>query len=196
MFSSFEELEAWKEFRKLRQMISNLIKSFPELLNAFKLRHMKKRSLYIIRDEHASLAAMLHAMTQLVERQADDDEMAYKLMVLFPQLDEFSDHAECLNAISGKFNSISKPVKAQKPYHRVFVTELGNFPSFETQEKINAWRAFIVKEKFDALAFFADCNSFESVPETIKAAKSTQLNTDFHRPFKPNNLPLTKFEHL
>ena len=30
MFSSFEELEAWKEFRKLRQMISNLIKSFPE----------------------------------------------------------------------------------------------------------------------------------------------------------------------
>ena len=30
MFSSFEELEAWKECRKLRQMISNLIKSFPE----------------------------------------------------------------------------------------------------------------------------------------------------------------------
>ena len=26
MFSSFEELEAWKECRKLRQMISNLIK--------------------------------------------------------------------------------------------------------------------------------------------------------------------------
>lgn len=30
MFSSFEELEAWKECRKLRQMISALIKSFPE----------------------------------------------------------------------------------------------------------------------------------------------------------------------
>ena len=29
---------------------------------------MKKRSLHIIRDEHASLAAMLHAMLQLVER--------------------------------------------------------------------------------------------------------------------------------
>jgi four helix bundle protein len=30
MFSSFEELEAWKECRKLRQMISALSKSFPE----------------------------------------------------------------------------------------------------------------------------------------------------------------------
>jgi four helix bundle protein len=30
MFSSFEELEAWKECRKLRQMISALTKSFPE----------------------------------------------------------------------------------------------------------------------------------------------------------------------
>ena len=30
MFSSFEELEAWKECRKLRQMIAILVKSFPE----------------------------------------------------------------------------------------------------------------------------------------------------------------------
>lgn len=82
-----------------------------------------------------TLQPLCRKMTQLVERQADDDEMAYKLMVLFPQRDEFSDHTGCLNAISVKFNSISQPVQAQKPYHRVFVTELGNFPSFETQEK-------------------------------------------------------------
>ena len=31
MFSSFEELEVWKECRKLRQMISALSKSFPEI---------------------------------------------------------------------------------------------------------------------------------------------------------------------
>jgi len=34
---------------------------------------MKKRSLHIIRDEHASLAAMLHAMLQLVERGPLED---------------------------------------------------------------------------------------------------------------------------
>ncbi len=30
MYSSFEELEVWKECRKLRQMISVLTKKFPE----------------------------------------------------------------------------------------------------------------------------------------------------------------------
>jgi hemerythrin-like domain-containing protein len=34
---------------------------------------MKKRSLHIIRDEHASLAAMFHAMVQLVERGPLED---------------------------------------------------------------------------------------------------------------------------
>ena len=52
---------------------------------------MKKRSLYIIRDEHASLAAMLHAMTQLVERgPLEDAQMFFEVMraMLF-YIDEF-----------------------------------------------------------------------------------------------------------
>jgi len=128
-----------------------------------------------------TLQPLCRKMTQLVERQADDDEMAYKLMVLFPQRDEFSDHTGCLKAISEKFNGISKKVQAQKPYHRAFVTELGNFPSFETQEKIDAWREFIVREKFDALAFFADCNSFTSIPKNLKEAKTAQLAKRYSR---------------
>ena len=36
-------------------------------------RLMKRRSLHIIRDEHASLAAMLRSMTQLLERGPEED---------------------------------------------------------------------------------------------------------------------------
>ncbi len=35
----------------------------------------------------------------------------------------------------------------------------------------------------------------EVVAETYPGLRSL-FNTDFHRPFKPNNLPLTRFEHL
>jgi hemerythrin-like domain-containing protein len=52
---------------------------------------MKRRSLHIIRDEHASLAAMLHAMTQLVERgPAEDASQFFDVMraMLF-YIDEF-----------------------------------------------------------------------------------------------------------
>jgi len=34
---------------------------------------MKRRSLHIIQDEHASLAAMLRSMTQLLERGPAED---------------------------------------------------------------------------------------------------------------------------
>ena len=52
---------------------------------------MKKRSLHIIRDEHASLAAMLHAMLQLVERgPLEDAQNFFEVMraMLF-YIDEF-----------------------------------------------------------------------------------------------------------
>jgi hemerythrin-like domain-containing protein len=52
---------------------------------------MKKRSLHIIRDEHASLAAMLHAMVQLVERgPLEDAQNFFEVMraMLF-YIDEF-----------------------------------------------------------------------------------------------------------
>ncbi len=52
---------------------------------------MKKTSLHIIRDEHASLAAMLRSMLQLVERgPADDAQQFFEVMraMLF-YIDEF-----------------------------------------------------------------------------------------------------------
>ena len=54
-------------------------------------RLMKRRSLHIIRDEHASLAAMLHSMTQLLERgPAEDAQQFFEVMraMLF-YIDEF-----------------------------------------------------------------------------------------------------------
>ena len=52
---------------------------------------MKKRSLYIIRDEHASLAAMLRSMSQLVEKgPAENGRQFFEVMraMLF-YIDEF-----------------------------------------------------------------------------------------------------------
>jgi hemerythrin-like domain-containing protein len=52
---------------------------------------MKKRSLHIIRDEHASLAAMLHAMMKMMERgPAEDAGQFFEVMraMLF-YIDEF-----------------------------------------------------------------------------------------------------------
>jgi hemerythrin-like domain-containing protein len=54
-------------------------------------RLMKRRSLHIIRDEHASLAAMLRSMTQLLERgPAEDAQQFFEVMraMLF-YIDEF-----------------------------------------------------------------------------------------------------------
>jgi hypothetical protein len=45
-----------------------------DLFSVFrKSQNMKKRSLQIIRDEHASLAAMLRSMSQMVERGPAED---------------------------------------------------------------------------------------------------------------------------
>jgi len=42
---------------------------------------MKRRSLHIIQDEHASLAAMLRSMTQLLERgPAEDSQLFFEVM--------------------------------------------------------------------------------------------------------------------
>ena len=56
---------------------------------------MKKRSLYIIRDEHASLAAMLHAMTQLVERgPLEDAQKFFEVMGAIDRLERDHMHSE------------------------------------------------------------------------------------------------------
>ena len=61
------------------------------LLGKESKRSMKRRSLHIIRDEHASLAAMLHSMTKLLERgPAEDAAQFFDVMraMLF-YIDEF-----------------------------------------------------------------------------------------------------------
>lgn len=58
---------------------------------------MNKRSLHIIRDEHASLAAMLHAMLQLVERgPLDDAQNFFEAMRSIDRLER--DHMQSENA--------------------------------------------------------------------------------------------------
>jgi hemerythrin-like domain-containing protein len=52
---------------------------------------MKKRSLHIIRDEHASLAAMLRSMSQLLERGPEKDPRQFfeVMRAMLFYIDEF-----------------------------------------------------------------------------------------------------------
>jgi hemerythrin-like domain-containing protein len=52
---------------------------------------MKRRSLHIIRDEHASLAAMLHSMTKLLERGPAEDAAQFFVVMraMLFYIDEF-----------------------------------------------------------------------------------------------------------
>ncbi len=52
---------------------------------------MKRRSLYIIRDEHASLAAMLHAMMKLLEQGPSNDSQQFfdVMRAMLFYIDEF-----------------------------------------------------------------------------------------------------------
>jgi hypothetical protein len=122
-----------------------------------------------------TLKPLCRKMTQLVERQADDNEMAYKLMVLFSHPQDFSDPGECLTKISKSFINISQQVQYGTPYHDAFVTELNHFPTVADAKNIQEWRQFILNFNFPALPFFADCRSFESVPKTLKEAQAAQL---------------------
>ena len=56
---------------------------------------MKRRSLHIIRDEHASLAAMLHSMTKLLERgPAEDAAQFFDVMRAIDRLERDHMHSE------------------------------------------------------------------------------------------------------
>jgi len=122
-------------------------------------------------------------MTQLVERQADDNEMAYKLMALFCESKDFEAQDICLKKISEGFVKVSKRFEYIKnhPYHDAFVTELNPFPIAKDAKDIEKWREFILEFGFPGLTVFADCTSFPEAPKTLKEAQTAQLEKTYPR---------------
>jgi hypothetical protein len=138
-----------------------------------------------------TLKPLCRKMTQLVERQADDNEMAYKLMALLCEPTDLLDADKCLENIAKDFFKISQQIQHGTPYHDAFVTILHSFPTATDAKNIQAWREFIKNVGFSGLLFFADCASFESVPASLKEAQEPQLTKTYPR--AKENLEFAKF---
>lgn len=124
---------------------------------------------------YQALLPLCRNMSLLVERQAYDQEMAYKLMVLCldtPNLDKVD---EVIQHIAANFAKIHKGNPSKTTYHDTFVTELINFPTNVQAKDMDRWRQFILNHKFPALKVFADCQLFDSVPKNMQDAKTKQL---------------------
>jgi len=130
-------------------------------------------------------------MTTLIEHQAFDPEMAYKLMALFYDPNKSQD--DNFNLISQKFNKLisTKQDKTIKhPYHDVLVTELNNLPPYN--ENFPGWLKFINKEGVKSLSIFSQCaENIDFLPfETIKDAHEFMLKQKYPR--ADENIELAK----
>jgi hypothetical protein len=128
------------------------------------------------------LAISCCKMTSLIERQAPDDEMAYKLMALFydPTLTE----EENVNNISQKFDSLittKQDKKIETPYHDALVTKLHHFPKHETIKNFESWQAFITKGGFKTLRIFSECASSHPAFENTQQGQAFLLKQKYPR---------------
>ena len=126
------------------------------------------------------LAIACRKMTSLIERQASDDEMAYKLMALFYDSEQNQD--KNFEIISQKFDKVIKtkqdtPIKT--PYHEAFVTELNHFPQFSDIKNFQSWQKFITQEGFKALRIFSECAQLQDAFKTIQQAKEFLLKKTY-----------------
>lgn len=131
-----------------------------------------------------ALQPLCRKMICLVERQADDVEIAYKLMALFcvnEILCSPVDIDKCIKEIAAAFVKFSQPIQDKKPYHDVFVAELQAFPDAEAAKDIKAWHSLMKAYGYHALPFFADCQSFDAVPKTLQEAKNIQIKKIYPR---------------
>ncbi len=80
----------------------------------------------------------------IIENQAYDDEMAYKLMALF--YDPKKNLDENFEIIASKFARLvtknqDSPIKT--PYHDAFVIALHRFPVLRAVQDLDSWKTFI-----------------------------------------------------
>ena len=125
---------------------------------------------------YQQLEPLCRKMSILVEKQAYDEEMAYKIMVLCYPNDTIDTIA---NKAMKLFKGRDKSVNSH--YHDTFVTELSPFPKSDDVNNLPGWQKFILNNGFSALQFFKECQLFDDAPATIQAAKTTLLSKTYPR---------------
>jgi hypothetical protein len=115
----------------------------------------------------------------ILEDQAYQPDMAYKLMVLFynPALNIQDNMAEIATHFAGLF----KGMKEQpRPYHDVLITELRTLPT-PVPENIEAWKQFVKQYGFHALKYFRDAISIGRTPASLQEADRLAIHHRYTR---------------
>jgi hypothetical protein len=118
----------------------------------------------------------------IIENQAYDDAMAYKLMALF--YDPKKNLDENFEIIASKFARLvtknqDSPIKT--PYHDAFVIALDRFPVFREVQDLDSWKTFIENQGFKSLAIFAEYATQQKAFVDIKSANQASLAKKYPR---------------
>ena len=133
-------------------------------------------------DLFNSLAVACCKMTTIIEKQAYDDEMAYKLMALFHDPNKSID--ENFINIAVKFAKLIRTKQDKTitaPYHDAFVVALNHFPVYRDVEDFASWKKFMEKEGFKSLSIFAECATTRKAFESIRSANEFLLAKKYPR---------------
>lgn len=126
------------------------------------------------------LAVACRQMTGLIEHQAYDDEMAYKLMVLFCEPQQSREqHFEIIAKKFAKLITTKQDKTIKTPFHDAFVTELNHLPKFNDVHDFRSWQAFIAQEGFKALSIFSQCAHLQPAFNNIKEAQNFLLKQTY-----------------
>ncbi len=126
------------------------------------------------------LAVACYKMTRLIENQAYNDEMPYKLMALF--YDPQKSPEQNFEIIARKFDKLisTKQDKTIKtPLHDAFVTALNHFPKYADIKNVSSWQSFITQEGFKALSIFSQCAHLQPAFKNMKEAQNFLLKQTY-----------------
>ena len=138
--------------------------------------------------EH-DLSALYHQLNDacrktaiLIERQAHDPAMAYKLIVLFynPDLSE-QDNFQHISVAFRNLIKMKQDKTIEKPYHDAFITALHAFPKCSQVKNIQGWKSFIRTKGFQTLKIFSECAIHREPFVTIQQAQQYLLEKKYPR---------------
>jgi dihydroorotase len=137
------------------------------------------------------LAIPCRKMTSLIEGQAYDDAMAYKLMALF--YDPKKNLDENFKLISQKFDTLittKQDKMITSPYHDTFLTTLIHFPKREDVQDFDGWKSFIMNQGLKGLDFFAKYAQIRPAFKSLQEAQEYLITQAYPRAH--DNLTLAK----
>ncbi len=128
------------------------------------------------------LAISCRKMTQIIEKQAYNDEIAYKLMVLFYDPSKTKD--ENFQIIAKKFAKLIRTKQDKSvstPYHDALIVHFNKLAAFRDVKDLSSWRNFIEKEGLNSLKVFSECATISKAFKNIKEAKEFLITKKYPR---------------